>query len=99
MGKKDYQKQKEYRENMTDEKKQKIKDYQKQYIENMTDEERQKYKKAKNKRDRDRYNKMTDEEKQKHQKNIKTCWKNKSKKEKIIKNNISKIKEMNKNKK
>ena len=31
----------------------------------MTDEERQKYKKAKNKRDRDRYNKMTYEEKQK----------------------------------
>ena len=44
---------------------QKIKDYRKQYIENMTDEERQKYKEAKNKRDRDRYNKMTDEEKQK----------------------------------
>ena len=36
----------------------------------MTDEERQKYKKAKNNRDRDRYNKMTNEEKQKHQKKI-----------------------------
>ena len=34
----------------------------------MTDEERQKYKEAKNKCDRDRYNKMTDEQKQKHQK-------------------------------
>ena len=29
----------------------------------MIDEEKQKYKEAKNKRDRDRYNKMTDEEK------------------------------------
>ena len=65
MCKKDYQKQ--YRENMTDEQKQKYKYNRKQYRENMTDEERQKYKKAKNKRDRDRYNKMTDEEKQKHQ--------------------------------
>ena len=46
-------------------KKQKYKNNRKQYIENMTDEERQKYKKAKNKRDRDRYNKMTYEEKQK----------------------------------
>ena len=56
---------------MTDEQKQKYKNNRKQYIENMTDEERQKYKKAKNKRDRDRYNKMTDEEKQKHQKKYK----------------------------
>ena len=53
--------QKEYRKNKTDEQKQKYKNNRKQYIENMTDEERQKYKKAKNKRDRDRYNKMTDE--------------------------------------
>ena len=30
----------------------------------MTDEEKQKHKEAKNKRNRDRYNKMTDEEKQ-----------------------------------
>ena len=45
---KDYQKQS--RENMTDELKQKYKNNRKQYIENMTDEERQKYKKAKNKR-------------------------------------------------
>ena len=37
----------------------------------MTDEERQKYKEAKNKCDRDRYNKMTDEEKQKHRKKYK----------------------------
>ena len=69
---------------MTDEQKQKYKNNRKQYIENMTDEERQKYKKAKNKRDRDRYNKMTDE-------NIKTYRKNKNKKEEIIKNNIWKI--------
>ena len=55
---------------MTDEQKQKIKNYQKQYRENMTDEEKQKYKEAKSKRDRDRYNKMTDEEKQKHKKKI-----------------------------
>ena len=32
---------------MTDEQKQKIKDYQKQYRENMTDEQKQKYKKMK----------------------------------------------------
>ena len=56
---------------MTDDQKQKYKNNRKQYIENMTDEERQKYKKAKNKRDRDRYNKMTDEQKQKHQKKYK----------------------------
>ena len=36
----------------------------------MTDEEKQKYKEAKNKRDRNRYNKMTDEEKQKYKKKI-----------------------------
>ena len=36
----------------------------------MTDEEKQKYIEAKNKRDKDRYNKMTDEEKQKHKKKI-----------------------------
>ena len=47
---------------MTDEERQKSKDYQKQYIENMIDEDKQKYKEAKNKHDRDRYNKMTDEE-------------------------------------
>ena len=76
---------------MTDEQKQKIKDYQKQYKENMTDEEKEKYKEAKNKSDRDRYNKMTDEEKQKHKKNIKTYQKSKNKKEEIIKNNIQKI--------
>ena len=39
---------------MSDEERQKIKDYQKQYRENMTDENRQKYKEAKNKRDRDK---------------------------------------------
>ena len=84
--KKDYQK--EYRENMTDDQKQKYNNNRKQYIENMTDEERQKYKEAGNKRVRDRYNKMTDEENQKHRKNIKTCQKSKNKKEEIIKNNI-----------
>ena len=73
---------------MTDEQKQEYKNNQKQYKGNMADEERQKYKEAKNKRDRDRYNKMTDEEKQKHKKNIKTCQKSKNKKEEIIKNNI-----------
>ena len=86
---KDYQKQ--YRENMTYEQKQKYKNNQKQYRENITDEEKQKYKEAKNKRDRERYNKMTDEEKQKHQKPIKlikTYQKSKNKKEEIIKNNI-----------
>ena len=37
----------------------------------MTDEKKkQKYKEAKNKHNRDRYNKMTDEEKQKHKKKI-----------------------------
>ena len=56
----------------------------------MTDEEKQRYKEAKNKRDRDRYNKMTDEEKQKHKKNIKTYQKSKSKKEEIIEKNIIK---------
>ena len=54
----------------------------------MTDEEKQKYKDAKNKCNRDRYNKMTDEEKQKHRKKIKTCQKSKNKKDEIIKNNI-----------
>ena len=49
--------QKQYRENMADDQKQKYKDNRKQYKENMTDEERQKYKEAKSKRDRDRYNK------------------------------------------
>ena len=71
MCKKDMQKikyQKQYRENMTDEQKQKYQNNRKQYRENITDEERQKYIEAKNKCDRDRYNKMTDEEKQKHRK-------------------------------
>ena len=78
---------------MTDEQKQKYKNNQKQYKENMTDEEKQKYKEAKNKCDRDRYNKMTDEKKQKHKKkkNIKAYQESKNKKEEIIKNNIQKI--------
>ena len=46
---------------MTDEQKQKIKDYQKEYRENMTDEQKQKYK---NNRKQYREN-VTDEERQK----------------------------------
>ena len=42
----------------------------------MTDDQKQKYKEAKNKRDRDRYNKMTDKEKQNKE---------------IVKNNIEQI--------
>ena len=76
---------------MTDEQNQNYKNNQKQFKENITDEEKQKYKEAKNKRDRDRYNRMTDEEKQKHKKNINTYQKSKNKKEEIIKNNIQKI--------
>ena len=37
---------KKYRENMTDEQKQKQKDYQKEYRKNMTDEQKQKYREA-----------------------------------------------------
>ena len=49
---------------MTDEQKQKIKDYQKQYRENMTDEQKQKYKN--NQKQYREY--MTDEQKQKYKK-------------------------------
>ena len=52
---KDYQKQ--YRENKTDEQKQKMKDYQKEYRKNMTDEQKQKYK-------------VSNEQKQKYRKNL-----------------------------
>ena len=77
---------------MTDEQKQKYKNNQKQYKETMTDEEKQNYKEAKNKRDRDRYNKMTDEEKQKHRKKIyKDLPEEQKQNEEIIKNNIQKI--------
>ena len=73
---------------MTDEQKQKIKDYQKQYRDNMTDEQKQKYK---NNQKQYKEN-MTDEEKQKHKKKyIKTYQKSKNKQEEIIKNNIQKI--------
>ena len=41
------QKYKEYRKNITYEQKQKVKDHQKEYRKNMTDEEKQKYKNAK----------------------------------------------------
>ena len=53
--------QKEYRDNMSDEQKQKLKDYQKKYRDNMTDEQKQK------KREADKRCKanMTDEQKQK----------------------------------
>ena len=44
--------QKEYRDNMSDEQKQKLKDYQKKYRDNMTDEQKQK-KRESNKRYRD----------------------------------------------
>ena len=37
---------KKYRENMTDEQKQKQKDYQQEYRKNMTDEQKQKYREA-----------------------------------------------------
>ena len=37
----------------------------------MTDEQKQRYKKAKNKRDRDKYHNMTDEERQKYKDNKK----------------------------
>ena len=57
----------------------------------MTDEEKQKYKEAKNKRERDRYNKMTDEQKQKHKKKYKDLPEEQKQKEEIIKNNILKI--------
>ena len=50
---------------MTDEKKQKMKEYQKEYREIMTDEEKQRYKEARNKRDKDKYRNMTVEERQK----------------------------------
>ena len=53
--------QKEYRYNMSDEQKQKLKDYQKKYRDNMTDEQKQK-KRESNKRYRDN---MSDEQKQK----------------------------------
>ena len=38
--------QKEYRDNMSDEQKQKLKDYQKKYRDNMTDEQKQKKREA-----------------------------------------------------
>ena len=57
----------------------------------MTDEEKQKYKEAKNKRDRERYNKMTDKEKQKIKKKYKDLPEEQNKNEEIIKNNIQKF--------
>ena len=53
--------QKEYRDNMSDEQKQKLKDYQKKYRDNMSDEQKQKQKDYQ-KKYRDN---MTDEQKQK----------------------------------
>ena len=75
---KDYQK--EYRKTMTDEKKQKMKDYQKEYKKeyrkNMTDEQKQRYKEARNKHDKDKYHNMTDEERQKRKEYQKEYRKN-----------------------
>ena len=52
---------KEYRDNMSDEQKQKLKDYQKNYRDNMTDEQKQKKREA----DKQYKANMTDEQKQK----------------------------------
>ena len=54
--------QKEYRDNMSDELKQKLKDYQKKYRDNMSDEEKQKKREA----DKQYKANMTDEQKQKN---------------------------------
>ena len=51
---------------MTDEEKQKKKDYQKGYKKNMSHEQKQRYREARNKRDKDEYHSMTDEQKQKY---------------------------------
>ena len=83
---------------MTDEEKQKVRDYQKQYRENMTGEQKQKYK-INQKQYKEN---VTDEEKQKYKEaknkrdrdrynNIKNCQKSRNKKEEIIKNNIQKM--------
>ena len=53
--------QKEYRDNMSDEQKQKLKGYQKKYRSNMTDEQKQKYRET----DKRYRNNMSDEQKQK----------------------------------
>ena len=54
----------------------------------MTDEEKQKYKEAKNKRDRNRYNKMTDEEKQKYEKKNKDLSEKQKKRKKRLSKTI-----------
>ena len=81
---KDYQK--ECRKNITDEKRQKMKEYQKEYQKKyrntITDEQKQRYKEARNKRDKDKYHSMTDEERQK---------KERISERKNIKKNIEKI--------
>ena len=81
---------------MTDEQKQKYKDYQKQYRENKTDKQKQKMKDYQKE-----YRKnITDEQKQKYKEARKyhiTDGQNKN--IKIIKNNIEKIRPMNKKKK
>ena len=54
--------QKEYKKNITDEQKQKIKEYQKQYRKNMTDEQKQKMKEyQKNYRETKKLNKNAPE--------------------------------------
>ena len=50
---------------MSDEQKQKMKEYQKAYRKNMSDEQKQTYNENRNKCNKDKYNKMTDEQKQK----------------------------------
>ena len=53
-------KEQKYRKNMTDEGKQKMKDYQREYRKNITDERKQRYKENRNKRYKDKYYNMTD---------------------------------------
>ena len=65
--------------NMTDEQKQKGKDYQKIYRKNMSDEQKQKYRQAR----KYKYHNMTDEQKQKYIEAIKV--------QKNIEKNIEKI--------
>ena len=50
---------------MTDEERQKYKEYQKNYRKNMSDEQKQRYREARNKCGKYKYCNMTDEQKQK----------------------------------
>ena len=51
---------------MTDEERQKYKEYQKNYRKNMSDEQKQRYREARSKCDKYKYCNMTDEQKQKN---------------------------------